>query len=162
MNNCILTDEVKTELFQIKRIYFEMGDKLQNLLARQLRGLKASRAMHQIKSKLGEVISDPNVINDVFREYYQQLYSSKVKGNSSDWLAHLYLPRLSEAAKDMMEDDITIQEIVNVIKSFPNCKSSGPDGYGIDFFKKYSEVLALLLLRMFTHSFDIQTLPNTL
>lgn len=70
------------------------------------------------------------------------MYTSKAKGNVSDWIAHLDLPKLSEAAREAMEADITIQEIIDAIKSFPNGKSSEPDGYGIELYEKYSEVLA--------------------
>ena len=51
-----------------------------------------------IKSKTGELVIDPKSINDRFREYYAELYFSKAKGNVSDWLGCLRLPKLSEAA----------------------------------------------------------------
>ena len=97
-----------------------------------------------------------------FREYYQQLYTSKAKGNISYWMEHLTTPKLSIAARVAIDADITIQEILDVIKSFPNGKSAGPDGYGIELYKEYPEQFTPLLLRMFTHPFGTQKFPNSL
>lgn len=41
-------------------------------------------------------------------------------------------------------------------------KSSGPDGYTVEFYKKFSSQLAPLLLEMFSHSFNQSHLPQTL
>ncbi len=99
---------------------------------------------------------DPKGINDCFREYYEQLYTSRARGDISDWLGPLNLPKLSDDARDALNSNITIQEIVDAIKSFPNGKAARPDGFGIELYKKYSGKLAPLLLRMFTHSFETQ------
>ena len=79
--NDIISAQVQDQLFKLKQKQFELGDKPQKLLARQLRGLQASRAIHKIKSKSGEICTDPSDINRHFREYYQQLCVSKAKGD---------------------------------------------------------------------------------
>lgn len=75
-------------------------------------------------------------------------------------MAHLDIPKLNDIAREAIDADITIQEIVDAIKSFPNGKSPGPDGYGIELYKKYPAQFAPLLLRMFNHSFETQTFPK--
>lgn len=110
-------------------------------MAQQLRGLQASRAIHKIKSKSGDIITDPIRINNRFREYYQQLYTSKAKGNTSAWLENLNLPKLSEAACEALNADITADEVLEAIKSFPIGKSVGPDGFGVELYKKFHEQL---------------------
>lgn len=70
--NSILSDQVSDQLFRLRQKYFEFGDKPQKLLARQLRGLQVGRAIHLIRSKTGEMVTDPGDINERFREYYQQ------------------------------------------------------------------------------------------
>lgn len=42
---------------------FELGDKPNKLLARQLKGGQAKRAMHRIPSATGQLITDPKLIN---------------------------------------------------------------------------------------------------
>lgn len=160
--NNILSDQVKGQLLKLKQKYFELGDKPQRLLARQLRSLQADRAIYQIRSKTGEIITDPKCINESFKEYYRELYKSKAKGNIADWMARLDIPKLSNEDRDAIDADITIQEVLIAIKSFPNGKSAGPDGYGIELYKKYPGQFAPLLLRMLNHSFEAQKFPNSL
>lgn len=160
--NTILSNQICDQLFKIRQKHFELGDKPHKLLAQQLRGLQASRAIHKIKSKTGDLVIDPKKINDRFREYYEELYRSKAKGNVSDWMEHLRLPKLSAAACEALNSDITTQEILDALKSFPNGKAAGPDGFGIELYKKFSMKVAPLLLRMFNHSFGVQKFPPTL
>lgn len=160
--NTILSDQVRDQLFKLRQKHFELGDKPQKLLSRQLRGLQASRAIHKIRSKSGDMVVDPEGINDCFKEYYQQLYMSKANGDASSWLGCLDLPKLNKAAQDAIDSDITIQEILDAIRSFPSGKTAGSDGFSIEFYKKYSEKIAPLLLRMFTHSFEANKFPKSL
>lgn len=55
-----------------------------------------------------------------------------------------------------------MQEILDAVKSFPNGKAAGPDGFGIELYEKISLKIAPLLLRMFNHSFSTQKFPSML
>lgn len=59
---------------RIKQTQFELGDKPQKLLARQLRQAQASRAI--CENKMGTVLTDPKEINARFMEFYSNLYKS--------------------------------------------------------------------------------------
>lgn len=58
--NTILSHQVCDQLLRLRRQYFELGDQPHTLLARQLRGQQASRAIHKIKSRSGVILIDPN------------------------------------------------------------------------------------------------------
>lgn len=149
-------------MLRVRHEYFEFEDKPHKLLARQLRGSQANKALHKIKSEAGDMLVDPKAINDRFREYYEQLYTSRARRDISNWLGPLNLPKLSDDACEALNSDITIPEITDAIKSFPNGKAAGPDAFGIELYKKYSEKFALLSLRMFTRSLETQKFPDTL
>lgn len=53
----ILSRQVCEQLLQLRRQYFELEDKPHTLLARQLRGQQASRAIHKIKSRSGVIFT---------------------------------------------------------------------------------------------------------
>ena len=55
--------------------------------------LRASRAVHKIRSKSGETVTQHKGINDCFKEYHvvQRIW---------DWFSHLNLPKLSNATLD--------------------------------------------------------------
>lgn len=113
-----------------------MNDKPHRLLARQLRQIQASRAIHCIKSERGTLHTDPVKINECFADFYTNVYHSQ---GSLDFQAfdtffeNLDLPKLSLDSVDMLDKDINLDEITQVISSFPNNKVPGPDGFNVEF-----------------------------
>lgn len=163
--NSILSDQVSKMLLKNKQKYFEMNDKPDKLLARQLRGIQAKRMINKIKTNTGSITTDPKKINECFREYYENLYSSKITADTariSDFLSALHLPKLCASAQAELNTEITLKEVTEAIHSFPNGKASGPDGYGIEFYKAYSDKVSPIMLRMFNHSIATGRLPESL
>ena len=125
------------------------------LLALQLKGAQASRSILSVKSKCGALLTDPKEINGRFREFYSELYSSKCGASRPDLNAFfdaLETPRLSDAAREDLDSEFTLEEVTSAIKSFPSGKAAGPDGFGAEFYKKFCGTLAPLLLRMASSS----------
>lgn len=130
--NSILWNQVNNMLLQVKQRQYELGDKPDKLLSRQLRGLQASRAIHKIKNKKGVVLTNPTEINDTFKEFYEELYKSKGCLDPSalaKFLHSLHLPKLGCTEQAALNANITIAEILDVIKCFPGGKAPGPDGF---------------------------------
>ncbi len=133
-------------------------------LSRQLRVEQASRSIHGIKLKAGTLVTNPKEINYHFREFYSELYSSKVGATHSDlakFFDSLVTPKLSDAAKEDLDSDFTLEEIISANKSFQSGKAAGPDGFCCKFYNKFSNTLAPLLLRMVSNSKREGTLPKT-
>lgn len=56
----------------------------------------------------------------------------------------------------------TLEKVKQSVRSFPNRKVAGPDGFCIKFYKAYVDIIAPFILRMFNHSISIGLLPETL
>lgn len=150
-----MTDQVNNLLLKLKQRHVELGDKPGKLLARQLKSDQASRAINSIKSKTGTLLTNPVDVNHRFSEFYCALYSSKHNVSQSNlkvFFDSLSLPRLSSAARQSLDSDFTLQEVIAAIKSFPSGKAAGPDGFSSEFYKKFFDILAPLLLRMMHNS----------
>lgn len=160
--NTILTKQVSDQMSRLRLRFFELGDKPHTLLARQLRGQQNNRAIHRIISTTGDTLTHPKAINECFLKYYQQLYKSKAKGDVDAWLKNVPVPRLDEDSRITLNGPITVNEIADSIKSLTNGKAPGPDGFGAEFYKKFSGQISPLLWRMLTHSMEIKALPSTL
>ena len=78
------------------------------------------------------------------------------------FLAECELPKLDRGAAAALDAGISLEEINTAIAQFPNSKAPGPDGYVIEFYKKYCASLAPLMLRMFKQSKENAKLPQTL
>lgn len=76
----------------------------------------------------------------------------------------LPLPKLSKADQKALKSEMTIQEIPDAIIGIPTGKAPGPDGSGIEFYKKkYAHKIAplMLLFPLSTHSANIFLLLKT-
>ena len=162
--NSILSNQVSLMLLKIKQKHFEIADKPDKLLARQLKGLQARRMIHKIKTKAGTVSTCPKEINETFRKFYEDLYTSKTSADTaqiSDFL-QAHLRKITPSAQKKLNANITLEEVKDAIQSFPNGKTPGPDGFSIEFYKAYSDKVAPIMLRMCNHSIVTHHLPESL
>lgn len=126
--NCILSQQINTLLLKVRHKQFELGDKPGPLLSRQLRGAQANRAIHEIKSQTGSIVTDPVEINKCFRDFYENLYKSQSSATEDDilqFLRPLLLPKIDCEAQNELNAKITLQEVVTAIKEFSERKVTG-------------------------------------
>lgn len=163
--NKILSDKISRAFTFTKQKYFEFGDKPHKLLARQLRKLENDRTIHKIKSGAGIALTSHSDINDRFKQFYETLYTSE--HNASPDATQLFLdgcnlPSLTAEECEVLNADISCEELLATIKSLNNGKSPGPDGLGNEIYKMFGGLLAPYLCKLYTRSYDDGTLPQTL
>lgn len=76
-SNITLSFLTKWVLCYVKQQNFELADKRDKLLARQLISIQAKLTIHKIKTKTGIITTYPKENNKCFRQFYQDLYTSK-------------------------------------------------------------------------------------
>lgn len=78
-----------------------------------------------------------------------------------EFLEILNIP-ISQHQCENLERPLDGQEIEHSIKEMQSGKTSGPDGFPVEFYKKFSSQLTPLLLSLFNHSFERSALPQSL
>ena len=137
----------------MKQSYYEIGPKAAKLLARKLRKQQAERVIHKIKDPNSNQLKyESKEIENVFRNYYVDLYSQKTATNKKEikvFLDKLDLPSIGKSQNKKLVSEITTDEIISAIGNLKTSKSPGSDGFPAEWYKKFKKVLSPVLLSTF-------------
>lgn len=78
----LTTHSAERLLMHDKSKFYVHGDKPNKLLATLLKGSRARQNIPKIRKQDGGVVTDHGKINDAFRDFFSELYSSQSKTNS--------------------------------------------------------------------------------
>lgn len=163
--NLLSTQETEKLMLRSRGFLYEHGEKAGRHLSRLIKNQSVSQQIKQIRTPSGELTVAPSVINETFKTFYSELYTSQSppeKTNMMSFLDNLNFPPISAIQKSEMDRPLESCEIANSIKLMQSGKAPGPDGYPIEFYKKFADKLTPLLLDMFNDSLDRGALPQTL
>ena len=82
---------------------------------------------------------DPQEINNTFKSLYEKWYASEYPPETdtqASFLDRLEFPNISDESKDILNAELTVEEISNAIDSMRAGRTSGPDGLPIDIYKR--------------------------
>lgn len=112
--------------------YYEHGENSGRLLAHQLKSKSAAQIVSEIEDITGRTTTDPLKINDIFRDFYSDLYESESLKNTSlfqKFFKNLKVPTLSSNQKEYLDEPIELREVSTAISAMQNGKSPRPDGF---------------------------------
>ena len=145
-----------------RTVHFQVLDK--SSVSGPGRGPPSCNKINKIGNEKGEVTTDSAEIQRIVREYYEQLYCSKMDNlkEMDIFLEKFNLPRLNHKKIEIMSNPNTNTEIEAVIKNLPKNKSPGLDGFTGEFHQTFNKELMPILLKLFQKISEEGTLPNSL
>ncbi|KAF3854330.1 hypothetical protein F7725_022385 [Dissostichus mawsoni] len=75
--NTLHTYKIEKAILRTKQRYYELGEKAHKILSWQLRKEESSRTINAIQTEAGSVSHNPVEINDTFKQFYANLYTSE-------------------------------------------------------------------------------------
>lgn len=111
------TREAEQLLLHMRGSTYEHGDKAARLLSRQLKAKTASNQIPQIRDETGSIVSDPNKINTIFKNFYSQLYTSEPTDNVTllpSFFSRLKLPQITIENKHSLDTPLQLSEVKKV------------------------------------------------
>uniref|UniRef100_A0A1A8UJ98 Reverse transcriptase domain-containing protein n=1 Tax=Nothobranchius furzeri TaxID=105023 RepID=A0A1A8UJ98_NOTFU len=130
---------------------FEHSNKSGKFLASQLKINKEKTTISAVKDSTGNIVYDPERINNTFRDFYQTLYSPQINPSDNEineFLDRITLPKLSDSQVTVLDSPLTSAELQEALKSMTNRKAPGPDGFPVEFYKEFWIILAPTFFRM--------------
>lgn len=161
--NNLLQHEVETKARYLKQNYYESGPKAMKLLARRLQKQQAETTVDKIYDpKTNQLNYKPKEIENIFREYYKELYTESPASNQEDiktFLDSLDMPSIGTKQNEQVTAKITIDEIRKIIGKLKSNKAPGSDGFPSEWYKKFSEELTPLLHRTYNWVMSDDKIP---
>lgn len=151
----IYNKKVEYALFRLGTSFYEEGEKTGKLLAKQLKQRNSLNFIPAIK-KDHTVVTDTKEINGVFRKYYEDLHTPEIYPNHediSDFFDRVDLPKLSSEQAKLLDGPVTEFEIRNAISGMRNGKSPGLDGFPIEYYKEYIDILVPVLKEVYNEAY---------
>jgi len=130
---------IRAMIKRAKAQYYEEGEKPSKFFI----NLEKKNFLNKLITRLvdgDKVAEKPLDILSVQREFYKNLYTSRIKEDeieSTFFLQEANIKKLSSSQKDSCEGLVTENEISKVIKGMKNGKTPGSDGFPVEFFKVF-------------------------
>ena len=163
--NFIYSKKAEYAMFRLKASFYESGERAGKLLARQLKKQHTASAIPGIKGSNGNIVTSAKEINQVFMDFYKNLYTSDTVFDSEKlktWFSKIQFPNLSTEQVQLLEAPIREEEVRKAIQSMQSGRASGNDGFPVEYYKLYIDILAPILTKVYSESLSIGQLPNTL
>lgn len=118
--------KARQKLFFTKQKLFEQGEKTGKLLACLVHSEDRPTVVITLHGPGGQQITDPHSVTSMFREFFADLYKTKVTDSTDSRTAFLHsitLPQLKSDQVDLLEAPLTTDKIATAIASFERSKS---------------------------------------
>lgn len=155
--NSMLRKEAEFSIHRTGQNYYYSNARPSRLLAYKLRKNDDLANISAIRTKEGDITSDPVRINSTFQSFYQDLYTSEVPRNDEacyEFLKSLQLPKLSPQAVCSLKAPISLEELRLAVKAMNKGRSPGLDGLPPELFEAFWSQLGPLLLDMLNFSIN--------
>ena len=103
------------------------------------------KTITELETSEGVKITGHKQLLQEIENFYQNLYQSEYAGSHelfADFVRSVQLPKLSDDDKENLEGELTIAECRLILKTFNFGKSPGEDGFTVEFYMKFFELLA--------------------
>ena len=91
-----------------------------------------------------------------------QLYTKLQSSHTPSFVNHLKnIPKLPDESKHNMQQEITEDELLKVLKTTDNNKSLGDDGYLVEFYKVFWADIKTVLFNSYKYAYETGQLSTT-
>lgn len=132
------------------------------LLAWRVKKRKTQNTIQNIKTSQGLLTHKTKDILQEFECFYSKLYESRGPTENiiqSFLQNHSDLKQLTDQHRSMMDEDISSDEISRAIKAMKTNKTPGPDGFPVEFFRAFAELLVPEMENTFNSILHTGVLP---
>lgn len=135
-------------------IWLKSGDENTKFFQAYAKGQKAANTIWEMKDRQGEMVSSFKGLASLGVDHFQSLFKAPAETSLVEiiQLAQTF-PRFAEEEENSnLMEEVTLDELKGVMHSFQRDKSPGPDGWTIEFYEGFFELLGKDLLEVVEES----------
>ena len=149
-------------MFCSKARWIEQGEKPTKYFFNLEKKKYEKKVIKELKTENpAELLTNFKDIGNKIEEHFTQLLSRQIvedetmnKVNFDSFVKELEIPKLAKEEQDLMEHDLSIEEIKNAIKHFQKRKTPGVDGFPVEFYETFIEQIGPNLLDSYNEAFQ--------
>ena len=166
-------DDLKTELqtiyikkgnaaiFRSKCRWVEKGERPTKYFFNLERRNYNKKTISELRMEDETIIKNETQVLDAIENYFNDLYtsvSSATQAEYDSFIQELSLPKLSDEERQELEGPLTYDECKQVLETFQNDKSPGEDGFTVEFYNFFFELLGHNLVESFNEAYETNEL----
>jgi hypothetical protein len=111
--NQVETKRTIQRINQTRSWFFQKINKIDKPLARLTRGHRDNILINKIRNEKGDIITEPEEIQNIIKSYYKRLYSTKLENldEMDNFLGRYQVPKLNEDKINNLNSPISTKEI---------------------------------------------------
>ena len=116
------------------------------------------KTINEFRKQNGVEVREEKEILKVIQEFYEDLYSSEISATQEQFdlfISNLIFPKLSNEDKEELEGPLTLDECKNVLEIFQENKSPGEDGFTVEFYKCFFDLVGSYLLESLNAGYEV-------
>ena len=151
----IYEEKGKQAMFRAKCRWVENGERPTKYFLNLEKRNYNKKTISELRLQDESTTNNANVILVQIETFYKNLYASE--GTFSDeecdiFTRNLELPKLSDEDRDSLEGQLTYDECKKVLETLQNDKAPGEDGFTVEFYKYFFELIGNDLLASFNEA----------
>ena len=174
---CNFKDTIKTEMDRVKNKlkkitesrtqgamlrskarWYEFGEKNSKYFYNLERRNCKKKHITSLTTENNIILSNPKLILEEEANFYKQIYSSKSTDPENKTFASFFesvgLTFLNKGEADQCEGLLTLEECAKAISNFQNDKTPGSDGFTVEFYRRFGNLLGKLMVDSFNYAFQ--------
>ena len=119
------------------------------------------KTITELRTESETVTNNESQILEAIENYYSELYASannSQENNVDEFTEHLKIPKLSDADRDRIEGPLSYEECKKALDTFQNNKAPGEDGFTVEFYMFFFDLLGHDLVASFNAAYDANEL----
>ena len=150
----------KEAMFRSKARWLEQGEKPTKYFFNLEKRNYDRRIVKELKDKNDQILTNFKDVNKKIEDHFSKILNSKIvenenvqRVNFNQFAKDVVIPRLTNEEQIEMENDLTMEEIKKVLKLFQRNKTPGEDGFPVEFYEAFLDLLGGNLLDCYNEAF---------